>query len=496
MVQDLGFLLEVKILLNNSRKGSKSIMKLKGIVVYVLLAAIVLMGCSKQVNESDSNLPGEDIQANVEKENNIPKDITNEDINENINNQDLPAEVFNNGGLYVKYNGNVYYRQYTADSYAPEGIFGVYEAIPGVKKNMIRMSQDGTKEKAFSDTGIGNIYIYQDKMYLGKVNEFYIPVVYAVDLDGSNEQEIGTGWIEGIDEVSGTLICTLVNDSNTYQLHKLDIATSELNEYDLEVPCAEVLAIREGVIYYSGEVDFEDSVKGKIKFSRVNIDGTKEMLLAETDTDLYEYGDRGTRITCIQFVEETIYFSYGAYGGTGNFYQGGRIAKVNINGSEFKILLGDVVGEEAYDYDLTEDTFYVVSENGLNVLYYTLLFDSNVSLGLNLSTGEIKETDFPIYAEGKPFVYENSVRIYLKASSSMTTWIPYIDFNYLGLEEEADYYTIKDIELSDNWVYYRIEANKNAPEASIGWRDGYRRIRTKIMRQELEKKETEILFEY
>ena len=451
------------------KKSIRDLLKSKGTLVLVILATVFIIGCTKQTNGIDSEQPNKTV------------DYTN--------------EIINNGGLYVSYKGNVYYRQYTSDSYNSEGLFGTYESIVGAKKNMMRMKPDGTAEIAFSDTGEGNIYICNDRMYLEKLNKGYIPIVYAVNLDGSNEQEIGTGWVKGIDEETGTLVCVFADEENTYQLHMLDGSTGETKKYDLEVPCSEFLALKDGVIYYSGEVESEASTLGEIKLCSVNLDGSNEQLLVHTDADLYEFGDRGTIVPCMQFVGDTIYFSYGAYGGTGNYYQGGKISKVEKDGSDFTVLLGDAKGIDINN-NLVDDIFYVASDTEKEILYYSQTSENKKVFALDLSTGEVDKTDFPIYAEGKPFEYEGGISIYLNASSKMTTWIPYVDYSLLGLEKEADYYTVKDIELCDNWVYYRIEANEAAPEVSIGWRDGYRRVKTKVVRQELDGDAVKILFEY
>ncbi len=490
---------------NNIKKNNSGILKIKGMFVLIMLVSIFAVGCSKQnnglVNEQlkeEENLNAsirqqqEESGEDAAQENNSTEEIKSEP--ENINNtmDYTDKAATNNGGMYVSYNGYVYYRQYTADSYASEGLMGTYETIIGSKKNMIRMSEDGTTEIAFSDNGEGNIYIYKDRMYLVKSDEDYVTNVYAVDLDGSNEQILGKGWIKGIDEDTGTLVCVLANEKDTYQLHWIDGVTGVIKEYDLAVPCSEFLSLKDGVIYYSGEVEFESSQLGEIKLCCVNVDGTNEKLLADTKADLYEYGDRGTVVPCIQFVGNTIYFAYGAYGGTGNFYQGGKIAKVEKDGSEFAVLIGATEVEE----DLVDEIFYVSSDNNEETLYYSQGTENKVGFVLNLITGEVEETDFPIYAEGKPFEYKGGFSIYLNASSKMTTWIPFVDYNYLELVEEADYYTVKDIELCDNWIYYRLEANKKDPEASIGWRDGFRRLKTKVIREKIDGETVEILFEY
>ena len=487
------------------KKIISGVMNARGVLVLFILATVFIVGCTKQNDgpRSEQPIKNEDSTDDTAQGNNTTEEIGTEDENgTSTATADLTADitdntdqVINNGGLYVSYKGNVYYRQYTSDSYNSVGLFGTYETIVGAKKNMMRLKPDGTSEIAFNDIGEGNIFICKDRMYLEKLNKDLIPIVYAVDLDGSNEQEIGTGWVKGIDEESGTLVCVLADAEDTYQLHRLDGATGVIKKYDLKVTCSEFLALKDGVIYYSGEVEFEASKLGEIKLCSVNLDGSNEKLLVLTDSDLYELGDRGTVIPCIQFVGDTIYFSYGAYGGTGNYYQSGKIAKVEKDGRDFTVILGDAKGTDINN-NLVDDIFYVASDTGKEILYYSQTSENKKNFALDLSTGEVNKTDFPIYAEGKPFEYEGGISIYQNASPKMTTWIPSVDYGLLDLDKEADYYTIKDIELCDNWVYYRIEANEAAPEVSIGWRDGYRRVKTKVVRQELDGDTVEILFEY
>ncbi len=502
-----------KSMKKNMKKRIKGVVKTRSLLVLIVFAAFFTVGCRKQndtLNAAKDNTDNT-VQNNnttgtgktdTEKVNNTAADVN--DTAENVNDTgeklndtaEHAAQVINNGGFYVKYNGDIYYRQYTADSYASDGIFGTYESVPGVTKTMVRLKQDGTKETAFLDSGEGNIFIYKDRMYLEKLNEEYTSELYSVNLDGTNEQIIGTGRIEGIDEKTGIFVCMMADEGDTYQLFRLDSENGETVRYDLAIPCAKVLAIKDGVIYYTGKAEDETVQSSEIKLCSVNADGTDEKLLAEIGKELYEYADSGAVIPCIQFVGETVYFAYGTYGGTGNFYGGGQIAKVNKDGGEFSVLAGGTK-DGADDYEnMINDVFYVASKNGEEILYFSTISENSGSFALHINSGEIEKTDFLVYPEGKPFVYKDSVNIYLNSSPGMITWIPDLDYSYQGLEKEADYYSVDDIELCDNWIYYKLEANKENPDASIGWRDGYHRLRTKIVRRELEGDKVETLFEY
>ena len=52
--------------------------------------------------------------------------------------------------------------------------------------------------------------------------------------------------------------------------------------------------------------------------------------IIQTSANLY--------INCVQAVQDTVYFSCGTYGGSASVYQGGVLAKVKKDGSNFKVL--------------------------------------------------------------------------------------------------------------------------------------------------------------
>jgi hypothetical protein len=323
------------IILNKSdynNRGLNKIRKASRVLILVFLTALYAAGCAGQENK-----PINEANKETNKEENSKQE-------KSTSKSEDKKRVINNGGLYVEYNGNVYYRQYTADCYAEEGIFGSYDPIDGAKKNMICKKQDQTAETVFEDNGEGDIYICCDKMYLEKTSGNMGTYVYSIDLNGKNEQEIGEGHIKGINEKSQVLVGMLADDKGIYQLCSIEGSTGEVKKITLTEPCVEFLDLRDGVIYYLGEVETEVSKMGKVKLCSVNVNGSDEKLLAATKPDLYEFPDRETQIPCFQFVKDTIYFSYGAYGGTGNFYQGGKIAKVEKDGSDFEIV-SDIIGE-------------------------------------------------------------------------------------------------------------------------------------------------------
>ena len=134
--------------------------------------------------------------------------------------------------------------------------------------------------------------------------------------------------------------------------------------------------------------------------------------------------------------------------------------------------------------------------NGQEVLYYSQGFEERKNYALHLSTGKVEKSNFEIHPEGKPFENGNGVKVYENSSPQMATLIPNVDYSNLDLEKDADKYTVLDIEQCDNWIYYKIEANQRNPAADIGWRTGYSREKTAIVRRELDGDKVQVLYRY
>lgn len=405
---------------------------------------------------------------------------------------DVASEVINNGGLYVEYKGEVYYRQYTADSFYPDGLWGDYGIINGAPKNMMRIKADGTREIAFSDKGNGKIFIYQDRMYLSKYDESYRPILYSVNLDGSNELFIGYGEFLELDEKNGYLICYTSDENYNYSLARFNCAGNEMKVYSLYTPFSTYLGYVNGVIYYSGDPGYENSYDQVIICS-VNIDGSDEKQLVNHFTDLNEYQDYYLSIVNSQIVDNTLYFVYGGYAGTGHFFQGGHIGKVNLDGSGFEILLGAPGSLAA---EVTDEIFYVANINGNHILYYRDLSVKNYAL--HLQTGRVEPVSLALNPEGIPFEYMDGISIFENGSTKPKTLIPYVDYSYLGvdLNQENYLFTIKDIEECKDYVYYKLEVSERDTEYDIGWREGYRRLKSLVIRQDLSGEIVEFLYEY
>ncbi|NLY72192.1 MAG: hypothetical protein GX079_00685 [Tissierellia bacterium] len=71
--------------------------------------------------------------------------------------------IINNGGSFVKYDDDIYYRQYASFAFEPTSLGGV--ALPSLDGTslLIKMGPDGKSEFLFAEYGSGGFFIYEDE---------------------------------------------------------------------------------------------------------------------------------------------------------------------------------------------------------------------------------------------------------------------------------------------------------------------------------------------
>lgn len=396
--------------------------------------------------------------------------------------------VANNGGMAVKYKGSVYYREYQAGNFEKYAIFGDYSSNPETQKKMIR-DTGGTKKAIFTDIGEGPIFILGDRMYLmKKLKAMYTDHIYSVDMEGKNKKEFGMGTIEAVDESENLLICTRhVNGKN-----ELFTISSSGVEKKLAGDIDNFIALDEHVVYYTEKSSVSDDYVGEITLSKIGVLGTGKKALAKVKINADGISNGMLDIECFQIEEKTIYFSCGSRAGTGNFYQGGKIVKVNKDGTGLKILAGA--------NDTAGNIFYVMRTSTEYQLYYED-YDTAKIYCLSLKNGTKKETAFEAHKLGEPFVDGSGVSVYLDNTGKKTALITSADYSNTGLDGifasyDETYLEALDVEIVDGWVYYKLEAGKHRPEDDIGWRYCYERTGTHVYRKNLATGKRELLFKY
>lgn len=236
-----------------------------------------------------------------------PKEIT-----------DNTKRIINNGSLFVQYGENTYYREYTAESYDEGALFANYEYKPEIKKNMMCLNADGSKEIVFEDIGVGNIYVSNEKMFLQGIDVSGRTYIYSVDLDEKNKKIFSEGKIEAIDEKNNLLIC--MRGDAIYNDTVLEMFTIDtLNEQQKIIKNnVRFEALDEDTIYYS---DYE-KIEG-IKLHSISTNGSNDKILMKFNmSNIFEYYNKYDfyGFQQFEFLEDRILCSIGGFAGTGNIY--------------------------------------------------------------------------------------------------------------------------------------------------------------------------------
>ena len=243
--------------------------------------------------------------------------------------------VINNGGDYVTYKGKSYYWQYNTESYYADDShdvgLGNYLQFCNVDNDLVCVDEKGKKKTIYTGKGKGGIWIFDNRIYIERTDPDESSYL-SLDLDGSNEKEeyftnIGGVTKEGLVAARGEQIEVLKKGGKSEQ-----IAFFHFND-------PKVLYVSDSRVYY---YIINDSVSG-IDFGCVDLDGNNKVTLKTLnlnswcdwwDDEEYEMKDPIV-ITCVQEIGDEVYFQFGGFDGSGNVYQGGKIAKIKTDGTGY-----------------------------------------------------------------------------------------------------------------------------------------------------------------
>lgn len=126
-------------------------------------------------------------------------------------------ETYNNGGTFVSYKGNVYYREYTNASVEATavGTDFAYETEKRVPKYVNVILANGKIENLFQDDGYGNFYLLDDRFFFAGYSK-----LYSVNMQGEDYREIATGNYIWCDEENHEIY--YINTRNNDTLYKIN----------------------------------------------------------------------------------------------------------------------------------------------------------------------------------------------------------------------------------------------------------------------------------
>ncbi len=407
---------------------------------------------------------------------------------------------------YAYQDGKVYYRQYHEDSFQESGLWANYAPVPGTEKEIVCIDQAGVKTELFKDEGYGEFYLLGERFYMKEVGN-----VYSVDMSGCDRIDYGPGEIVAVDEVEHMIVLELHDEELQADFYVLDYDTgvckslsSQGTVRDEAGSPLDFCAYQDGCVYLQKYKNPERTTE----LYAVSIEGEWEKIITLTPDAEHYYADY---IVHMEIYGDRLFFTYGGYDGSEHWYQGGRITTVKKDGSDYRSVRG-MYDEADYFYlcQKGERTFVFYPNNHLVAVdadandyqrYYVTAWDidSGIMYPVEIPFSAVFADDYYIDFIEKA----NNVRALPDRTGRIVKVVEHLDdfievFPYGGegksLDPRFSYFYYKD-----GYLYFEAEYSVWSKEDCIGWRDGYRRVQTRLYRLKLgddEAQKAELLYSY
>lgn len=360
---------------------------------------------------------------------------------------------------YAEYGEDLYYWEYNKKSYINKSLFAIYYPQVNIEKNLVVLHNDGMKETIFNACGVDDIYIVNNRVYFHDYKEENDYEIYSLDLHGKDLRFHGKGQIKDIDDKKNYIIVNTNEENRTlYSINSTTFETKTLyestglNSYD------SYLGVKDSIIYFSSI----NNKSNKQNIYSMDVDGSNKNNILTLSASKYE----DNRIPCFKIVEDNIYLSVGCYSGTAHVYQGGFIATMKTDGSQYRVLL-----EEA------NDNFIIIKKNDKWFLN-TEKYYEDTTISIDLSTGKFTTLGHHIHAEYQPFINEDCLWVYEDFREEPNLLIKDIEKKFIVPIQDklvnSDLYGIANIEVHKNYIVICVEASRYNPKDDIGWRMSYK----------------------
>lgn len=273
-------------------------------------------------------------------------------------------------GYVVASGGNVYYWQYSSDSFYEYGVDG-FGHVNAVNKLVCRNS-DGMTKTLLEANGYGQFAIVNNMTLFYRS---YDGSVCSIDLNGKNPTVWDKGYFSGVSDKGNYVY---YKDSEGY-LKAINVRSKQTTSLGYGMTYVTSYG---GRIYVSYSAQDEEAQKGRLTLYSMAPDGSDRIVICTTPT-LYDYasGNSCAAVAQMRFSKNYLYFSYGSIAGTGLFFQGGKIIRAKYDGSESTVVAGkdDLVGAQ---FSVNADDT-VSTQGGVSDEVY---FESMRTCGINNGT--------------------------------------------------------------------------------------------------------------
>lgn len=422
---------------------------------------------------------------------------------------------------YAYQDGKIYFRKYHDDSYKEMSWGTNYSFIPGTQKEIVCIDLEGKETELFTDEGYGDIYLINDRFYMTD-GEFHIESgseysqLYSVDMQGNDRIDYGDGRILAVDKERNIIILKMwEQDDAGYYVMNYETGEKKAMFFEYDGAHNTFEAYQDGWLYYS-KVKMMDSVE---RLCAVSLEGEHRELIALTsDINKEESYPYREGILHVEVDRDRIYFIFGGYDGSASVFQGGTLISMKLDGTDYKAV------------ETSGDFFYISHDDGKAFVYFPCHYrpfadydevygttvwdvDANICRSSELLQSILKSYDRQMYLtrcyhsankgalceqvlyddeEEKTNIYAipddsgKVVRVAMDLGGYITKWD----------NEEAGRIEYENLYYADGYLYFTVKYSVRDEDDCVGWRDGYRRLRSEVYRLEIGKSAAQMLYSY
>lgn len=351
------------------------------------------------------------------------------------------------GSAHPTYANETYAWEYTKNSLKTAALFANYDYVTCDANQLVKTDANGKRTVIYQGNGYGNLWIVNERMYLYRNNskENKERELFSLNMQGKDEHAYGDYEVHAVYDK----YLVLTNSEET-EIHVMDTETEDIQLLEAD---AQYLYTDDDTVYFTEHPKDTDE---HIVLASVKLDATERCRLADVrkeDVNQIIQTSANLYINCVQAVQDTVYFSCGTYGGSASVYQGGVLAKVKKDGSNFKVL-----GEAPINF--------TVYESGEIMKY-----------------GRINQ---PFQDDnGNIWIYRNNAREKLVVNGE----------DYYRRSTVDEYVDIRNVDVQKDVVYFSVNYSVPDESVSIGWRTGYRLQSSVYYRKNLKTGISEKLYE-
>lgn len=366
---------------------------------------------------------------------------------QNVTVAEAATEIVYQYSTMLEENGSIYY---IGSVEGDQPVYHIYQ---------MEVSTGKKKELATSDNYISNMVIYQDNLYYTSYEtDETSNTIYSVPLKGGEIQTVGTGYIIYADE--NGIFCTISDDAEC-KLYKRAYDGSEDT----------LIYTGNSTLNYAKNIDdtlyFSQYSKPSSMITLLSMKSSASKLTSQATSKVEDIISSIPIISDVVKVNGDLYYQYGTYEGSGNFWYG-TIVKIETDTKKKKTIAIDVI-EPSIFHNATK-IFYDNSQSEYKQSVYNTKTEKTTSITLKFAASETHSIIGDKTYLAKPVSQKYiSVSYFTSGTNKKNLKKDFIKFSYKQQSKLS--YTAKVEKLGNYYLVSVVCIDFN--DLDYGWRGKY-----------------------